>query len=126
MQQGSADTPVFEIASERDPEGIFIVRVRGELDISHEEDLRSELNRGVAGSNAGIVVDLTDCEFIDSSGVRALLLGREAQRAEGNGEPGLVIGSGNSQIVRILSVMGVDEAIPVRSTLDEAIAELAP
>jgi anti-anti-sigma factor len=125
MQQGSADTPVFEIASERFPEGIFIVRVRGELDISHEEELRAELNRGVAENNGGIVVDLTDCEFIDSSGVRALLLGREAQEAGGNGEgPGLVIASGNAQIVRVLSVMGVDEAIPVRPTLDEAIAEL--
>jgi anti-sigma B factor antagonist len=125
MQQGSADTPVFEIASERDPDGIFIVRVRGELDISHEEELRAELNRGVAENNGGIVVDLTDCEFIDSSGVRALLLGRKAQEAGGNREaPGLVIASGNAQIVRVLSVMGVDEAIPVRPTLDEAIAEL--
>ncbi len=123
MQKGSADTPVFEIASERDPDGIFIVHVRGELDISHEEELRAELNRGVAESDDGIVVDLTDCEFIDSSGVRALLLGREAQRANGD-EHGLVIASGSSQIVRILSVMGVDEAIPVRPSVEEAIAEL--
>jgi anti-anti-sigma factor len=122
MQQGPADTPVFEIASERDSEGVFIVRVRGELDISHEEELRAELNRGVAEKNGGIVVDLTDCEFIDSSGVRALLLGREAQRADGAG--GLSIASGSTQIVRILSVMGVDEAIPVRPSVEEAIAEL--
>ena len=123
MQQGPADTPVFEIASEHDPDGVFIVRVKGELDISHEEELRAELNRGVAESNGGIVVDLTDCEFIDSSGVRALLLGREAQGA-GTGEARLVIASGSPQIIRILSVMGVDEAIPVRPTVEEAIAEL--
>jgi anti-anti-sigma factor len=124
MQQGSADTPVFEIASERDGDGVFIVHIRGELDIAHEEELRAELNRGVAENNGGIVVDLTDCEFIDSSGVRALLLGRAAQQADANGEPRLVIASGSAQIVRILSVMGVDEAIPVRPTIDEAIAVL--
>ena len=124
MQQGPTDTPVFEIASERDPDGVFIVRVRGELDISHEKELRTELNRGVAENNGGIVVDLTDCEFIDSSGVRALLLGREAQRADADGETRLVIASGSTQIVRILSVMGVDEAIPVRPTVEEAVAEL--
>jgi anti-anti-sigma factor len=123
MQQGPADTPIFQIASERDSDGVFIVHVRGELDISHEEDLRAELNRGVAENNGGIVVDLTDCEFIDSSGVRALLLGREAQREDGS-EGRLVIASGSTQIVRILSVMGVDEAIPVRPTVEEAIAEL--
>jgi anti-sigma B factor antagonist len=123
MQQGPADTPIFQIASERDSDGVFIVHVSGELDISHEEELRAELNRGVAENNGGIVVDLTDCEFIDSSGVRALLLGREAQRENGS-EGRLVIASGSTQIVRILSVMGVDEAIPVRPTVEEAIAEL--
>jgi anti-anti-sigma factor len=70
------------------------------------------------------VVDLTDCEFIDSSGVRALLLGRQAQGAENDGGPRLVIASDNAQIVRILSVMGVDEAIPVRPSVEAAIAEL--
>ena len=122
MQQGPTDTPVFEIASERDADGVFIVHVHGELDISHEEELRAELTRGVAENDGGIVVDLTECEFIDSSGVRALLLGREAQGADGDG--GLVIASGSTQIVRILSVMGVDEAIPVHPTVEEAIAEL--
>jgi anti-anti-sigma factor len=124
MQQGPTDTPIFEIASERASDGVFIVHVRGELDISHEEELRAELNRGVAENNGGIVVDLTNCEFIDSSGVRALLLGRAAQSENGEGEGGLVIASGSTQIVRILSVMGVDEAIPVRPTVEEAIAEL--
>ena len=124
MQKGPADTPIFEIASERDSDGVFIVHVRGELDISHEEELRAELNRGVAENNGGIVVDLTDCEFIDSSGVRALLLGREAQREDDGGEDRLVIASGSTQIVRILSVMGVDRVIPVRPSVDQAIAEL--
>jgi anti-anti-sigma factor len=124
MPQGPADTPVFEIASERDSEGVFIVHVRGELDISHEEELRTELKRGVDENHGGIVVVLTECPFIDSSGVRALLLGRQAQGADDGGGPRLVIASGSSQIVRILSVMGVDEAIPVHPTVEEAIAEL--
>jgi anti-sigma B factor antagonist len=123
MQQGPADTPVFEITSERDSGGVFIVHVNGELDISHEEALRTELNRGVAEGGGGIVVDLTACEFIDSSGVRALLLGHQAQRDDGASE-GMVIASGNTQVVRILSLMGVDEAIPVRPTVEGAIAEL--
>jgi anti-sigma B factor antagonist len=89
---------------------------------ANEEELRGELNRGVAEGDGGIVVDLTECDFIDSSGVRALLLGREAQREDGDG--GLVIASGSAQIVRILSVMGVDKAIPIRPTVGEAIAEL--
>jgi anti-sigma B factor antagonist len=101
---------------------VFVVHVRGELDISHEDDLRAALERGVSEDQSGIVVDLTECEFIDSSGVRALLLGREAQ-GEGKGAGALVIASDNAQILRILSVMGVDEAIPVRPTVEAAITE---
>jgi anti-anti-sigma factor len=126
MHQGPANTPVFAISSERDSGGLFIVRVSGELDISHEQELRAELDGGVAGSPGGVVVDLTDCDFIDSTGVRALLLCREAQRENGDGEGKIAIASEKSQIVRILSVMGVDEAIPIRPTIEEATAELQP
>jgi anti-sigma B factor antagonist len=100
-----------------------VVRIAGELDISHEDEVRAELRRAIAESNAGIVVDLTECEFIDSSGVRALLLGYEAQREE-NGDARLAVAAHSEQILRILSVMGVDKVIPVRPTVEKAITEL--
>ena len=75
----SADIPQFEINSGPGPDAVHIVHIRGEVDMSHEEELRGELRAAVAAEPRGIVVDLTECEFIDSSGVRALLLSREAQ-----------------------------------------------
>ena len=71
-----------------------------------------------------IVVDLTECEFIDSTGVRALLLSREAQRSEGDPER-LAVAASSEQILRILSVMGVDQVIPIHPTVEEAAAALA-
>ena len=66
-----------------------MVHIAGEVDMSHEEELRGELRSAVAADSNGIVVDLTECEFIDSSGVRALLLSREAQNSEdGDGAAG--------------------------------------
>ena len=47
--------------------------------MSHEEELRAELRAAVEADANGIVVDLTECEFIDSSAIRALLLSREAE-----------------------------------------------
>jgi anti-sigma B factor antagonist len=99
------------------------VRVVGELDIAHEAELRAELEQAVAGAGRGVVVDLTECEFIDSSGVRAMLLSRESQGE--SEETGLAIAASAEQIVRILSVMGVDQAIPVRDTVEEAIQALS-
>jgi anti-sigma B factor antagonist len=119
----SADIPQFKISSERGADDVFVVRVAGEVDISHEDELREELGRAVAENSAGIVVDLTDCDFIDSSGVRALLVSRETQR-EGDGASGFAIAASSEQIMRILSVMGVDKVIPVSPTVEQAAAEL--
>lgn len=117
------DIPRFEVRSERADDS-YVVKIAGELDISHEDEVRAELRRAVGEAGNGIVVDLTDCEFIDSSGVRALLLGYEAQREEKGEDALLAVAADSEQILRILSVMGVDKVIPVRATVEKAIAEL--
>jgi anti-sigma B factor antagonist len=121
----SADIPQFEISSGPGPEDAQVVHVRGEVDMSHEEELRSELRAAVAANPRGIVVDLTECEFIDSSGVRALLLSREAQHSEEDGAERLAVAASSEQILRILSVMGLDRVIPIRPTVEEAAAALS-
>ena len=121
----SADIPQFEISSGPGPEDARVVHVRGEVDMSHEEELRSELRAAVAADARGVVVDLTECEFIDSSGVRALLLSREAHHREEEGSERLAVAASSEQILRILSVMGLDRVIPIRSTVEEAAAALS-
>src|SRR3977135_3439773 len=103
----SADIPQFEINSGPGPDDVYVVRIAGEVDMSHEEELRGELRTAVAAGPKGIVVDLTECEFIDSSGVRALLLSREAQHPE-DGSERLAVAASSEQILRILSVLGID------------------
>jgi anti-sigma B factor antagonist len=120
----SADIPQFEINSVPGPEDVYVVRVAGEVDMSHEEELRGELRNAVASDAAGIVVDLTECEFIDSSGVRALLLSREAQNSN-EGSEHLAVAASSEQILRILSVMGIDRVIPIRPTIEEAASAIA-
>jgi anti-sigma B factor antagonist len=120
----SADIPQFEINSGPGPEDIYVVRITGEVDMSHEEELRAELRTAVAADTRGIVVDLTECEFIDSSGVRALLLSREATNSA-EGSEHLAVAASSEQILRILSVMGIDRVIPIRPTVEEAAAEIS-
>lgn len=120
----SADIPQFEINSGPGPDDAIVVRVAGEVDMSHEEELRGELRNAVASDSRGIVVDLTECEFIDSSGVRALLLSREAQNSE-EGSVHLAVAASSEQILRILSVMGIDRVIPIRPTVEEAAATIS-
>lgn len=126
----SADIPQFEIHSGPGPEQVCVVRVAGEVDMSHEEELRGALRTAVAADSPGIVVDLTECEFIDSSGIRALLLSREAQNSDhGPNSDGrsehLAVAASSEQILRILSVMGIDRVIPIRPTVEEAAAAIS-
>jgi anti-sigma B factor antagonist len=120
----SADIPQFEISSGPGPEDVYVVHVAGEIDMSHEEQLHAELRRAVEADAKVIVVDLTECEFIDSSGIRALLLSREEAKPD-DGSEALAVAASSEQILRILGVMGIDQVIPIKPTVEEAAAALS-
>jgi anti-sigma B factor antagonist len=121
----SAGVPEFEIGSERGPHDVCVVRVAGEADLSHERELRAALGRAIDDGEKRIVVDLTRCEFIDSTGVRALLVSHGRQEDHGQGAGRLAIATSNGQVLRVLSVMGVGRAIEIHPTVEEAAAALS-
>jgi anti-sigma B factor antagonist len=110
----------FEISSEP-VNGARVVKVAGELDIETHEKLADQLT-GEAQHGA-IVVDLSACEFIDSSGIRALLLGRRAAGAEEDSSR-FAIAAPSQQVLRILEMTGLDTTVPVHASLDEALAAI--
>jgi anti-sigma B factor antagonist len=121
----SADIPQFEISSGPGPVDVYLVRVAGEVDMSHEEELRNELRAAVEADATGIVVDLTECEFVDSSAIRALLLSREAKNSDDQVGESLAVAASSDQILRILSVMGIDQVIPIEPTVEQAAQALS-
>src|SRR5215510_4439934 len=94
----SADIPQFEISSGPGPDEVYVVRVTGEVDMSHEQELQDELRTAIEAEAKGIVVDLTECEFIDSSAIRALLLSREEKTPE-QGSESLAVAASSDQIM---------------------------
>jgi anti-anti-sigma factor len=56
----------------REREGVVIATVTGEIDVSNAGVLLGDLAAGVANSAAGLLLDLSDVEFMDSSGVHML------------------------------------------------------
>lgn len=119
-----ADIPQFEISSGPGPNDAYVVRVVGEVDMSHEEELRAELQAAVEADANAIVVDLTECAFIDSSAIRALLLSREEKLPQ-KGSESLAVATSSDQILRILSVMGLDQVLPIEPTVERAAAALS-
>lgn len=99
------------------------ISVRGELDLSTAPDLEGPLEEALDSDEGSVLIDLSQCEFIDSTGIALIV--RAWQRLD-SGENGraLVICSQNDQVRRVLEITGLELSIPVHLTRDEAIAAL--
>lgn len=116
----------FEASAARLDDGVHVVSVRGELDLSTAAELERPLEEAVSAGDSAVLIDLTACEFIDSTGIAVIV--RAWQRldcgADGNGSGRVAICSGNDQVRRVLDVTGLDDSIPVHATRDEGLAAL--
>ncbi len=83
-----------------------LVRVVGELDAGNVAALTAELYRLFAGDLQSVVLDLEALEFIDSAGLKCLLVHAQAN-------PGrLRIISVNDHVDRMLRLTGIRETLP--------------
>jgi anti-sigma B factor antagonist len=102
------------------------LEVHGELDLSTAAQLEEPLEESIRAADAAVVIDLADCQFIDSTGIALIV--RAWQRidaAAGNGgEGGLVLCCQNEQVRRVLEVTGLEHSLRVYATRDEAAAAL--
>jgi len=79
------------------------IEVAGELDLAVSDDLRRALERAV-DRGEHVLLDLTDCDFIDSSGLAVLVHGHGALRAGGRE---LLLSGVAGQVLRMLTVTGL-------------------
>jgi anti-sigma B factor antagonist len=96
-------------------DGLTRVSVRGELDVASSPSLQVCLERELSAGH-GVELDLSGVPFIDSSGIRVLLieLGSFAQR----GFTFAVRTPLPDQVRRVLELTGVLERLPVASAGD--------
>jgi anti-anti-sigma factor len=116
----------FEATADQLDDGIRVIAVRGELDLSTASDLEGPLEDVVASADTAVLVDLCGCEFIDSTGIALIVRTwqRLDQGADGDGSGRVVICSDNEQVRRVLEITGIELSIPIHRTRDEALAAL--
>jgi len=114
----------FEVQREELEGGIRAFTVRGELDMNTAPELEQGLEQALAESGASIMLDLSACEFIDSTGIALIV--RAWQRLNDNGSDGgrLVLCCNNHQVRRLLKITGVESSISMHEQRDAALAEL--
>lgn len=116
----------FEATAAKLEDGVQVISVRGELDLSTAVDLEAPLDEAIAAGDASVLIDLTACEFIDSTGIALIVRAwqRLDRNAEGDGEGRVVIASQNDQVRRVLEITGLELSIPIHGTRDEGLAAL--
>jgi anti-anti-sigma factor len=102
-----ADT-TFTLAEDAGSDGERVIRLHGELDIDTVPDLERALLRSRPAQQR-VVLDLSELEFMDSTGLRVLLRARAAAE-EGHWE--IVMRNVPSNIQRLFDMTGVHAALP--------------
>jgi anti-sigma B factor antagonist len=108
-------------------DGVLAFAVLGELDLHTAPELDRPLEDALSDADdASILIDLSGCEFIDSTGIALIV--RAWQRldrdAGGDGKGRLVICCSNDQVERLLKITGVESSISMHGDRDSALADL--
>jgi anti-anti-sigma factor len=117
----------FSVESEALGDGVHVFTVRGELDLNTAPELEGPLDEVLAaGDPVSVVIDLSKCEFIDSTGIALIVRAWRRLDGQDNGEAEgrLVLCCSNDQVQRLLKITGVESSIPMFGDREDALAEL--
>ena len=99
-----------------------VITVTGELDMHSARDLRLELD-GVERDGQAVVLDLSHCEFLDSSGLHVLLTARNRLVDIGHE---LKLASPPENILKVLQLTRVDSLFRIYPSRASALDRDAP
>ena len=99
---------ILTMELEQDGEAV-VIRPSGELDISTASVLEAALRETMSGDGSEVVVDLGGLTFIDSSGLRLLVVAAERSREAGIR---LRLLRGSEPVERMLEVSGLHRSLP--------------
>ncbi|MGW4056645.1 STAS domain-containing protein [Amycolatopsis sp. NPDC004747] len=113
--------PASGVASTTDA-GVVTVHCAGELDLESAPELRDALLGPIHAGARGVVADLTETTFCDSTIFSVLV---EAYRAATARNVPYAIAAGETAVVRPLQILGLDRLLPLHTgpgTAQEAVA----
>ncbi len=99
------------------------VAVHGEVDINAVETLESALDAAIRESVGAFIIDLSDLDFIDSSGLHVLM---RARGLLGREDRALAVVCPYGPVRRVFELSGHSELFALYASRDEAAAALRP
>jgi len=95
--------PDLQLTTDRDGTRA-VVRINGELDAYSAPGLEEEVTRLIADDAADLIFDLSGTDFLDSSGLRAILTARQAVTDR---EGRLALRAPSNSVRRLLDIAGL-------------------
>lgn len=96
---------------------VAVIALSGELDVSGSALLEEEIDRVASDHGAdSVVLDLSSLEFMDSTGLRLVVLAEGTAREQGRR---FALVRGNDDIQRVFEVTGMDERLNFVASAEE-------
>ncbi len=113
--------PHFELDEEDPDERTCIINVRGEIHVTTAPAFAQSLNEAIATGKTALVLDLSQVEFIDSTGLSVLLNGlRKVTRSQGR----LAIVCSNPTVMRLFEITRLDSTFDIFGDREAALAHV--
>jgi anti-sigma B factor antagonist len=100
---------VLTLRSKRDGD-VHVIELSGELDLAGAPEVERELRRVEATDVDAIIVDLAALDFMDSSGIRLLVM---AHRRSLWDSGRIVLRRPSAAVLRVLEIAGIAELLPI-------------
>jgi len=102
---------------------VIVASVTGDVDIVEVPKIQGAIEAALADDAGGLIIDLTGVRYFDSTGVRWLF---DVQRKLQFSRHRFRLVVPKDGVVRhVLTIVNIDKHVPVHTTADEALTELA-
>jgi anti-sigma B factor antagonist len=104
-------------------DGVPVLRLDGEIDVSNVDEIRSRMHALVTNRSFALVVDLSPTSYLDSAGINLLFAVGEEMRARQ--QQLYVVLPDASPVLRMVSLTGLDQALPTFASVEDALSAAA-
>ena len=98
---------------------VELARVAGEVDASNVDSLTTRLLDGISNKARGLILDLTETTYIDSSGIS--LIFDAAARLRNRRQKLRLVAQPKSFVSEVLAAVAIEESVPVDAEVEEAL-----
>jgi anti-anti-sigma factor len=101
----------------------LVARLQGEVDASNAASIERDIIAAIPNTTAGLVLELSEVDYMDSSGIRMLFVLHN--QLEQRGQRVRAVVPETTPIKHVLDCLGVGTLIPLDVEMSAALAQLA-